>query len=435
MATPWDRRTNAEQTKVRDAAIARQLQTLVGPFSPFWRDRLQQMGVRIRDITSGDALHAVPAVGERDVCPTGDASQAARLVLQVDEAGWALTAGAVEFRKGLAASTRGGDAYKLRVEAASRPVSYHFGGRTVLLPIASTRDDLDLQARAGARLWSVLGLTNADVLVSGVPVAARLPHTGLQSASLAAGAPALFPGDDAQTLGATLGLVPATVLALPTARAAAMLRTLGAVPSSLATVLLVGPPDEDARAAVADLLPQARALVVWGPDDGRVLYGESSPGSGLVTYPDLEVLDLVDPFTGENAAPGSPGELVVTQLGFAGTALLRWRTGAVLDQPLVIGVGADGRTVPRIATGFGLARAVDPVGALPDRLRAIAGVSGARVERRRSERDGAEQLLVHVSRHPGADAGAVAVAAIREVRGSLGRHATQVVLDEPPPGL
>src|SRR5689334_13401286 len=84
----WDRRTPDQQAKVRDAAIRRQLRDAVGPFSPFWRERFSALRVPAASISGAADLTKLPAVGERDVCPSGDPAEAARLVLQANEAGF-----------------------------------------------------------------------------------------------------------------------------------------------------------------------------------------------------------------------------------------------------------------------------------------------------------------------------------------------------------
>jgi len=311
VAAAWDRRPPAEQARLRDAAIRDQFTSAIGPFSPYWRDRLRRLGVRAAAVTDAAALRRLPAVGERDVCPDGDPAGAARLVLQADEAGWVLHAAGPAVRRGIAARARAAPDYRRQVEAAVRPTSYHFGGLGLSLPIASTRGDLDLVARAGARLWQVLGLGPADVLVSALAVRSRLDHVGLAAAALGAGAPALFPGDAPEAVAEALRLLPATVLALPAGDPAGRLEEIdaagGGVPDTVTTVLLVGGPGEQERAEVGELLPGARVLGVWGPPDGRVLYGESRPGQGYVTYPDLEVLDVVDPDTGNPFRRGPAG--------------------------------------------------------------------------------------------------------------------------------
>jgi hypothetical protein len=66
----------------------------------------------------------------------------------------------------------------------------------------------------------------------------------------------------------------------------------------------------------------------------------------LHTYPDLEVLEVLDPLTGTPA--DAHGDLTVTSVGWHGSALVRFQTGTWVD-PLATGeCPGCGRTVPRI---------------------------------------------------------------------------------------
>ncbi|HEX8002128.1 MAG TPA: hypothetical protein VF519_05485 [Mycobacteriales bacterium] len=434
----WDRRTPQQQAKVRDAALQRQLRDRVAPFSPFWRERFGALRVPATSITTAADLTKLPAVGERDVCPTGDPRDAARLVLHADEAGFAMHAFGPDLRKALVRRASGAERYRRQVEAEVRPTTYHFGGRAMRFPIASTRDDLEVVARAGNRAWQVLGLTNADVLVSAVPPAASLDHLFLTYAALGAGAPALFPGSGPDAVDDALRLVAATVLAVRPSEALDVLN--GVDTTSVRTVLLVGAADPALREEVAAAAPDATVLGLWGPDEHRVMWAQcrESAGSpaGWHTYPDIDHVELVDPETGEPATEG--GELVLTQLGLAGSALLRWRTGDVVDAPIATDAcPACGRTVPRVpAEVRSSALHVETSlreGPVTLDLRAVTGALAGRpdladwmVELAPSGRDGASELFVYVA--PTGDETDAAVGAYRDVRAAAGVRPSQVVV-------
>jgi phenylacetate-coenzyme A ligase PaaK-like adenylate-forming protein len=292
----------------------------------------------------------------------------------------------------------------------------------------------------------VLGLSRSDVLVCGLPLLPTASLQALQLGAVGAGSPALFPGDDVQDVAACLQLVPATVLALSSGDAAAVLDDLddaGAPLQTITTVLLVGAPSDLERAEVAEALGRVglRATVqaVHAPEGHRLMWGECPKGGahGLHTYPDLELLDLVDPETGEAA---SSGELVLTQLGLRGSALLRWRTGDLASEVTSVACPGCGRTVPRV---LGLQRgALVPTLALRSGVRAVdlRGVAAAlegradlqdwRVVVGASARDGADELIVHVVAKGDQDPTDVAVAVARDVRQAAGLLPTQVVVDE-----
>jgi phenylacetate-coenzyme A ligase PaaK-like adenylate-forming protein len=443
----WDKRSIAQQAQDQEAALRAQLVDAVGPFSPYWRERFKALGTTARKAAAD--LTQVAPVGERDVCPDGDPKGAAALVLQAGESGWALHAEGPRLRKALTSRLLRPGNYQAVVEADTRPTSFVFAGLGLRYPVASTRADLDVIARAGARLWQVLGLTRDDVVVAAMAPEASATYQGLQLAALGAGSPALFPGDDPDEVASALRLVPATVLALHTDTAADTLDDLdeaGAPLMSVTTVLLVGAPSGAERLAVEEALTRVgsspRVLAVHVPEGHRLLWGECAEGTGLHTYPDLEVIQLVDPETGETNDGHGPDEVVVTQLGMRGSALLRWRTADLADS-LETAACRCGRTVPRLV---GVRRhALVPLLALRSGHRGVdlrglaaaldgrADLADWRIVVGPSPRDDHDEVVVHVVPSSGSDddAADVAVAVARDVRSAAGLLPTQVVVNAP----
>lgn len=180
-------------------------------------------------------------------------------------------------------------------------------------------------------------------------------------------------------------VAPPTVLAVPAERADETVTAIGSVPT-VRTLLLLGFPTPAQRAAATVALREAGArddavvLAVHAPADARLLWGEcrqAGASAGLHTYPDLEVIQVVDPDTGESEGTGdapAAGELVLTQLGMRGSSLLRWRTGDVIGGIDASPCPGCGRVVPRVL-GVQPAALVPRIGA-SNRLdvRAVANV-------------------------------------------------------------
>jgi hypothetical protein len=448
----WDRRTPQQLARQQDAAVRAQVVDAVAPFSPWWRARLRALGQPPTAYANVQALERLPAAGERDVCPDGDPAGAAALVLQAGEAGYALHAAGPRLRSALLRRALRPSSYRAVVEADTRPTSFVWAGLSLRFPVASTRSDLDVVARAGARLWQVLGLTSAAVVVSALPARATAAAQALQLAALGAAAPLLAPGARPERVAEALRLVPATVLAVPVDDAAALVAALAAAGAPLGqvrTLLLCGAPQDDERLQVRSALAEAGApadcvvLAAHVPDGHRLLWGEcreSGGDTGLHTYPDLELVQTVDAETGEASAATDARELVLTQLGLRGTALLRWRTGDLVQSVSSAACPACGRTVPRV---LGLRRrALVPTLALRSGTTGVdvraftaalvgrSDLADWRVELGRSARDGAEQVLVHVVPAAGVDEPAVAVAVAQDVRAAAGLHPTQVVVTD-----
>jgi len=57
--------------------------------------------------------------------------------------------------------------------------------------------------------------------------------------------------------------------------------------------------------------------------------------TGYHLYPDLGIVEVVDPKTGIAMPPGEPGEIVFTPLDSRGSVVLRYRTGDLIDGGLV----------------------------------------------------------------------------------------------------
>jgi phenylacetate-coenzyme A ligase PaaK-like adenylate-forming protein len=184
-------------------------------------------------------------------------------------------------------------------------------------------------------------------------------------------------------------------------------------------------------------------LTAHVPDGHRLLWSdcrESGGSTGLHTYPDLEVVQLVDAETGEAGVDTGPFEVVITQLAMRGTALLRWRTGDLADAVVEDPCPSCGRTVPRVL-GLRPAALVPMLdlrsGTRPVDVRGVsaalvgrADVSDWRVVLSRSERDDADEVLVHVVASAEVDPAEVAVAVARDVRAAAGLLPTQVVVSE-----
>jgi len=80
-------------------------------------------------------------------------------------------------------------------------------------------------------------------------------------------------------------------------------------------------------------------LGTYGFTEAKMAWGECpSPhpnSSGYHLYPDLGVIEVVDPETGKVKGEGEPGELVYTPIDARGTVVLRYRTGDIVDGGVV----------------------------------------------------------------------------------------------------
>lgn len=442
----WDRQSPRKLKASRDAAVKHQVVDLVGPCAPFWRQQLSLVGLSPKSINGLAALSRIPSVGERDVCPDGDPAAAARMVLQTDERGFVMRSSGYQMRSAYLRRLFSTASYRRRVDAVIRPTSFHEGGLAMRYPIASTRGDLDLIARAGYRLMRVLGVGRQDVIAVTLSDTLSMESVALRYAGIGAGCPIVETAGDLDALARAITVLPVTVLVGTPGELMETVEAFAMADISLATittVILIDGIDNVIRSEMREALfragSSAAVLFAWGPRDGRVLYGEcresvtQGNSAGLHTYPDLDVVQIADPESGETLPDASEGEIVVTQLGFWGSALLRWRTGSIsthgIDKTPCPGCR---RVVARI-TGevFDDALAAPLNDELVD-LRVVAGSLIGRPDLRswRIEANPAKATVtVHIS--TGREGGdQVAATVQRDIKRASGVNVTNVVLHD-----
>lgn len=362
----WDRLGLKAQEREQGRLLSEWINREVRPFSAYWKGRLAA-----REIDSLEALRGIEVVTDAQVAAAGGPGNPDLLVLPTED-GFKRHASRAELLAASREVGRGGpNGRSAALFRRYKPVHVHEAGVSAVVAVAYTRSDLDRLHLAGARLMEVLGLGADDALVSVVPAGPSIRFWGLYHAALAARMTALHPRGEGQAalrpVMRGLAMLPATVLAVPVAEARDLLvglRDRNVQIPGLRTLLTVGPPPDPSLrgtlGAAASILASGdvRVQAVWAPEMSRVLWGECRPPSadpdeatyGLHTYPDLEVVQVRDPGTGTDAPEAAAGELVLTSLGWRGTALIRvasgaWTGGLSTSAPCP----SCGRTVPRLA--------------------------------------------------------------------------------------
>jgi phenylacetate-coenzyme A ligase PaaK-like adenylate-forming protein len=267
----------------------------------------------------------------------------------------------VLFRVARARLLGGEEVQQLQIEAASRSVHLHLvPGPGGIVPVSYTRDDLDILARAGARMAAVLGLDREDRVLNLMPAGPTLDFWGIFYMTHGVGQTVVHARSEADAAGplAAFELLNPTVIVVPAEEAAGfpeMAAEAGADLSQVRLLLAVGrslTKGERERAGEGLLsagAADASIAAAYGVAEGRVLWAECPVPAGKTetfgfhTYADLEVLEIVNPETGEAVPEESPGEIVITPLGFRGGGVPRWRSG-----DLALG-GVTTRTCPNCA--------------------------------------------------------------------------------------
>lgn len=360
MVAPWDRRSPSEQRRVESLLLGSWLPQAVS-YAPHWTAVAEHLGLDPERLDGGrDDLVGLPPSRQADLAGTGGPGAPA-LVMRPTEAqvkARSDTSTLVAIAQAIRSEGAGGKRRTILEEF--KPLHIQRGGIHDQLAIASSRSDLDRMHRVGARAARVLGLGGDDYIVSLVPPGPRLDWWGVYHLALGSSILAVHPrevGESGALVAEAFALAPATTVVVPLADAAEPEALLGGATVDLGgitNVITVGPPPTpDRRASIGDAWQRAgassdlRVRALWGPSEGRGFWAECADGTtGLHTYPDLEVIEVLDPITGEPTS--GHGDLTITTAGWHGSALLRYRTGAWVDALDTDPCPACGRTVPRI---------------------------------------------------------------------------------------
>lgn len=350
----------AEQRRLQDRLLARYVREELYAFSPRYRAVFDDAGIDPRRIRGVDDLRRLPFTTREDLVRRGEAF-VLRPAPGAIRSSWpfarklALVLGGRRAREVLRAS------YAPALSLAGRRGGPAEG-------VACAGQDLDVLAEIGARATDLLGLgPSARVLVAfpgGPHLAWWIATLGVLRAGLRLVVPAGPPATGAVLAAAERER--ATALVAPPGlarRLARRAREEGRDLASLETLVLGGARTTAAekRALAADLeacgARDVRIARSYGLTAARMAFVETPAGvdedRGYHVWPDLCVLEVIDPRTLEPLGEGEPGELVFTTLCGHGTALLRYRTGdwaegGVTWQPCP----ASGRTVPRVSSNL-----------------------------------------------------------------------------------
>ena len=306
-------------------ALARYVRYEVHPYSQFDRDRLDRAGLGKRGIRELGDLTRLAPVALRDV---GDAG---RPVLRpslerVQAEGEPSLRWHVMWARML---DRGGGLNTRLLDPMYKPIHWTFDGGW---PVGWSSDDLDRLAELGRRWLELAGLRRNDVIVDLLPTAPSVAWWELVAGAQRAGITAVHPG---QTPGPReLAALGPTVLAGTSAgltRALQAARTARVDLPRLRALLVAGElPGPRQRDALWSVAPDTAAVTVaWAPPGVRSLWVQCEGGDALHTWPDTELIELIDPDEGWAVSTGDAGEVVWTPIGWRGTVVLRLRTGVI----------------------------------------------------------------------------------------------------------
>ena len=355
----------AEIKKMQDKKLRSLLINQIAPYSPYYEKVFKKHKIDPYKIKGVDDLRHIPFAYKENVAPTDEEPKKHKdFVIRPDEEI------SEKYSHMAKLSPYGG---KRAVEDKIyeyKPVHIHFTtGRTAKsTPFVYSLRDLKNIKEAGARLLNVFGLTDKDFFLNAFPYSPHLAFWQSFFAAESGGFSALNSGGGkvmgTQNLIEAVEELCATAMVIIPGYAYYMLREAARQKrdfSSMRTIIFGGervPPG--LKTKIKGLLAEMGAkdpivLATYASTETRVAWGEcpAEESFGYHIYPDMEIIEIINPETGEPVEEGEEGEIVYTPLDWRGTCVLRYRTGDIAKGGITYEPCPNcGRTVPRISANI-----------------------------------------------------------------------------------
>ena len=365
LTTQWHTLPEATVRRLQTEKLRRYLRDVVVPFSPHYRALFHEHSFQPDDLHTLEDLDRLPLTSKLDLSSTPEHPNRIRdfLVLP-DKKVLARRPANI-----LSALVHGREHVRRALDAEFRPVfmTSTTGRSAEPIPFLFTRYDLDHLALTGKRVFEVCGASPDLRLLNLFPFAPHLAFWQTHYGGVEFGVFQTSTGG-----GKVMGtegnlrlirkLKPDILIGMPTFLYHVLHQAAdeGVRLENLRRLVLGGEkvPDGMKRKLVnlaAELgSPGLDIVSTYGFTEARMAWGECANSFGkhdvgFHLYPDLGLVELINPKTGRLVPPGQPGEIVFTPLDGRGTVVIRYRTGDYLDGRLTYErCPGCGRTVPRL---------------------------------------------------------------------------------------
>lgn len=339
------------------------LSSCVIPYSSYYREKFSDLDVE--SLKSMEDLEKIPFTVKEDLLPTeAHPDRARELVLQPTAK--QLQSSPANIARAL---FQGKATVKEALEKEYRPIlmTATTGRSADPVPVLYTHYDLNNLALAGKRMMRVCESRKEYRHLNAFPFAPHLAFWQMHYASLGYNTFCLSTGGG-KTMGTEgnlkmIGKIkPEALIGMPTF--VYHLLTLCLEKDmrwgNLKRLVLGGEKVPDGlRRKLQDLCralgsDETKVMATYGLTEAKTAWPEcpSTDGfgsGGYHLYPDLGIVEIVDPDSGEILGEGKPGEIVHTPLDARGTAVIRYRTGDIIDGGLVYDPCPHcGRRMPRL---------------------------------------------------------------------------------------
>jgi phenylacetate-CoA ligase len=365
LKTQWQQLPEKAIRRLQSEKLRNYLRRVVLPFSAHYREIFREQGLSADSFQSLEDLQQLPFTSKIDLLNTADRPQRAREFILIPEERALARRPSTIWR----ALLQGREAVTRGFEAEFRPIflTSTTGRSADPIPFLFTQHDLNNLTLAGKRLFEVCGAEREMRVLNLFPYAPHLAFWQTHYGGVAFGVFTTSTGGG-KVMGTegNLRLIrkinPEVLVGMPTflyhvlhQAAEENLRC-----ENLQRIVVGGEKVPDGmRRKLAHLAAElgsenVEVMATYGFTEAKMAWAECSgaPDQGPAGYhlfPDLGLVEVVNPRTGAPVPNGEPGELVFTPLDARGTVVLRYRTGDFIDGGLVYEpCPRCGRSTPRL---------------------------------------------------------------------------------------
>jgi phenylacetate-coenzyme A ligase PaaK-like adenylate-forming protein len=347
------------------ARLRRYLSDSVLPFSAHYRRMFQQLGLKAEDLRTVEDLHRLPFTSKADFAVSFDNPEPVKEFVLIPDREVLSKRPATIAR----ALLRGRAAVAEGFEREFRPLLLTSTTGRSADPVPFMYSDYDIEnlKLAGSRIYDICGATKDMRMLNLFPFA---PHLAFWIAHYGGAEFGCFVlgtgGGKVMGTEGNLRLIkkirPDVLIGMPTFLYHVLTEAVREnLPMPQLKKIVLG--GEKApfgmrrklRALAAQLgAPKIDILRTYGFTEAKLAwtecpYDENAGSAGYHVHPDLALIEIVDPKTGELRGEGEPGEIVFTPLDARGSVVLRYRTGDCIDGGLTYEpCPFCGRVIPRL---------------------------------------------------------------------------------------
>ncbi len=348
---PWSnlsRYTPPDIRALQNQKLRRFISEQLYPFSPHYRQVFDRLGIKPDEIRTVEDLKRIPFTSKTDFIATPEHPDKSReFVLQPNRETirrhWPL---AKQLPILFLAFQKGQDYAQEKISREYRPSFVTFTTGTTNKPVSFLYSEWDIRNLylSGSRMLNLFGIKKDERIFNMFPYAPHLAFWQVVFAGLAE-CVTIFSSGGGKCLAtegqiaAILRMRPSILLGVPS-YVYHVLREARDKKSRMEflrqVVLGAARVTEGFKSKLRELLfdmgaAEVAILGTYGFTEARCAWAEcpAQPGhnSGYHLYPDQEIIEIIDPDTGEVKKAGEDGEIVYTPLDARGSVVLRYRTG------------------------------------------------------------------------------------------------------------